>query len=79
MTARAIYPNAQIRPHGALRAEQLEHLCREHGLRLMQTSRGYLYLSPESSTASSAANVVPLPVATGTEGAAAGHNEPEAA
>lgn len=46
MSARAAYPNAAIYPHGALTATQLEQLCRDHHLRLMQTTRGYLYLDP---------------------------------
>jgi len=65
-----------IHPHLALTATQLEQLCLDHHLRLMQTSRGYLYLSTESTAAPKALRVL-LPVAD-VAGAADGHF-PEAA
>jgi len=70
MSARAAYPNAAIYPHGALTATQLEQLCHDHRLRLMQTTHGYLYLSTESTAAPKALPVL-LPVGD-VEGAAAG-------
>ena len=76
---RAAYPNAVLLPHPAMSAARAERVCHVNGLRLMQTSRGHLYLS-------SAAPQVPersgpdisLP-SVGNPADAAGPDFPEAA
>lgn len=79
MTARAAYPNAAIYPHGALTATQLEQLCGDHKLRLMQTSRGHLYLSSVAPQVPDRSGPDGSPSSVGNPAAAAGHTFPEAA